>query len=394
MNKFQNVKQPKLGYYTVGNCVFTNKIEAVFYAASTHQTINWIFNNHEFSTFNWNIEPTESLDSLYDLRARQLREKYGYLVLMYSGGTDSHNILCSFLRQNLPIDELIVLSSDQCLRNFKVPDFNDRSPHNAQYSEHILQTLPRLQEIKNNFPKIKITLEDTSSLILEDYQTHKDGDWIKSRAEWLKPSNVKWTLDRIESFQKLVNDKSNIGIILGVEKPRTAFDAENNFFIIFNDTPTTFGPNLVLEQYSNTALEFFYWDPDCLKLLSKQAHVIKRYIELNPQLHDSWKLPLTKEKLAWVHEPLLRNILYGSTWNEDKYYQALKPTNGWVQDYDAWFFQNDVTELKEIQKIWKRGIDYVLKNSQGFISYSDNKPDGLIKFHSKYLVGKFNTGPM
>ena len=69
--------------------------------------MDWIFHDDAFSKYPWHIEPEASLDQLYDARARQLREKYDYVVLSYSGGSDTHNILESFIRQGLHIDEIV-----------------------------------------------------------------------------------------------------------------------------------------------------------------------------------------------------------------------------------------------------------------------------------------------
>ena len=97
-----------LGYYTVGNREFFSKIQACIHATTTNQDPIWHFNNDVFNNFDWTIEPSETLDELYNARARQLREEYDYVALSYSGGSDSHNILMSFLRQGLHIDELII----------------------------------------------------------------------------------------------------------------------------------------------------------------------------------------------------------------------------------------------------------------------------------------------
>jgi len=51
---------------------------------------------------------SESLDFLYALRARQLREKYDYLVLYFSGGADSTNILKTFIDNNIFLDEIVM----------------------------------------------------------------------------------------------------------------------------------------------------------------------------------------------------------------------------------------------------------------------------------------------
>ena len=55
----------------------------------------------------WRFEVISSLDK--DKYAQQLREKYDYIVLAYSGGADSCNVLNSFLDNGIPIDDIIRL---------------------------------------------------------------------------------------------------------------------------------------------------------------------------------------------------------------------------------------------------------------------------------------------
>jgi len=93
-----------VSYYRVNNKVFSSKVLACIYATETNQEVEWVFYNNVFDKFDWTVEPSETLDELYDLRARELREKYDYIVISYSAGADSHNVLTSFLRQNLRVD--------------------------------------------------------------------------------------------------------------------------------------------------------------------------------------------------------------------------------------------------------------------------------------------------
>ena len=86
-----------LSYYKVNNNIFNSKLNAFLYADLIKSDIvEWIFLLSEYlNTYNWNIEPEETLDELYQIRAKELREKYDYIILMYSGGADSHNVLMS-----------------------------------------------------------------------------------------------------------------------------------------------------------------------------------------------------------------------------------------------------------------------------------------------------------
>ena len=97
----------KLGYYSCNGIEFESKIRAAVYAEAIKQPIKWHFNESHFSQFPWHIEPEQSLTELYNLRSRQIREEYDYVVICYSGGADSNNIVESFIRQGLHIDEIV-----------------------------------------------------------------------------------------------------------------------------------------------------------------------------------------------------------------------------------------------------------------------------------------------
>ena len=100
----------KRGYYKVGNQKFYSKAQAILYDQQNHKGIDFIFNDEDFLSADWKNEPQESLDEIYKQRAQQLREKYDYLVLSYSSGVDSTNILHSFLYNNIHLDEVFCLN--------------------------------------------------------------------------------------------------------------------------------------------------------------------------------------------------------------------------------------------------------------------------------------------
>jgi hypothetical protein len=51
-----------LGFYKVGNIEFESKIQAYLYANDNNQHVEWNFNDEVFSSYDWTIEPDQSLD--------------------------------------------------------------------------------------------------------------------------------------------------------------------------------------------------------------------------------------------------------------------------------------------------------------------------------------------
>ena len=61
-----------------------------------------------YDSLDWTKEPVESLEYLYKIRAQQLRDQYNYLILYYSGGSDSITALNAFIKNNIYLDEVVI----------------------------------------------------------------------------------------------------------------------------------------------------------------------------------------------------------------------------------------------------------------------------------------------
>lgn len=375
---------PNMGYYTVGEKVFRSKNLAALYAQSVNAQITWHFNDEIFSRNNWAEEPTESLDCLYNQRARELRETYDYIVISYSGGADSYNIVESFLRQNLHIDEILV-NINSNINKLIVNNLGaiDNWNYGAEYK---LQIYPRLEEIRLKSPKTKITVVDTSENILETLRNNSDGEFIINTYEPLNISGVtRFNYIYFHEIRKRFDHHTKIGIIVGIDKPR-CYVKKDKFYIAFIDRITNICPlGQHFKEYDNTRIEFFYWHPSSLKILTKQCHVIRRWLEHNPRLQRFWRPKDVKDfyDIAAPQQELLRTVLY-SNWNTD-WFQVGKDTKWWYSEIDEWWHRNysDTNEYK----IWKSGIDYLTKYASNFVIEKEGRPDGLTPFVKTYCIG-------
>jgi hypothetical protein len=97
------------GYYKVGEYKTYSKLDAILLHEKTGIHPTWHFNDEVFSSHNWATEPPESLDELYRIRAEQIRARYDYIVVFYSGGADSTNILQTFLKNNIKIHSYVII---------------------------------------------------------------------------------------------------------------------------------------------------------------------------------------------------------------------------------------------------------------------------------------------
>ena len=138
------------GFYQVSNYKTYSKLEAIDYKNVYGGNIHWNFNDELFSSVDWTNEPQSSLWDLYKQRVKQIREKYDYVVILCSGGGDSTNVVYSFLRNGIKVDEIIASAPISGLNQFKVQN-KDNSADNTM-SETYLTQLPLMNEISQEFP--------------------------------------------------------------------------------------------------------------------------------------------------------------------------------------------------------------------------------------------------
>jgi hypothetical protein len=379
---------PKLGYYTCNGITFDSKIAACVHSVQHNNApVTWTFNDAEFSKHDWTTEPEQTLDELYDARARQLREQYDYLILSYSGGADSHNILMSFVRQDLLIDEIVVNTTEKASAKFTELNKQNMASTNAA-AEHLFQTMPRLQEIQSRIPKTKISIMDLSDCVFESFSKAEDASWVLEKREGLNPAGVvRFNYLHFDQLRKQFDKGKKIALMLGIEKPRVTI-RNGQLILQFSDRIA----NIItvaehIKDYENSTAEFFYWSPDAVPIIIKQAHVIKRWLEANPSNQSLWDADnQTSETFRLVHERVYRPLLY-TTWNNN-WWQADKAVHDWSSEFDQWF--EDGYSDTAAYRVWTEGVDYVRTTLEPFLHTKrlvNGKADGLNIFFKEYSLG-------
>lgn len=376
----------KLGYYVCDNLEFESKIQACFHSIKVQKPIEWIFNDIEFSLYDWTKEPDQSLDDLYNKRVIQLREKYDYLILSYSGGADSHNILMSFIRQGIHLDEILINTMEKGWQPYTILDPRIKTSTNSG-AEHYLQTIPRLKEIEKYVPKTKITICDLTDHVYDSLLSIGDESWVLHKREALNPIGItRFNYIYFSEIRKKFDREKRIGLILGVEKPKSLIE-DNKFYIRFNDRSA----NMItiidhIKEYDNSTVEYFYWSPDCVPLLIKQGHVIRRWLRNNINYRQYWDSRIADYSTNRLyHERLLRKVMYPSTWN-DSWYQAHKAVKDWYSEFDEWFIAD---KSSKANIIWRNGLKFVTDKLNPFVRFDSltNQPDGLQPYVKKYYIG-------
>jgi len=307
----------KLGVYRVGQECFDHKMSALVRGTQTDTHPEWDFNRSEFDLVDWKTEPEQSLWSLYAQRARQLREKYDYLILGYSGGSDSKNILDVFLHNGIRLDELATAVSYKSFGNQYQPNPNDFSFVDNVTAEWEFTAKHDFEWISRHHPEIKLSLYDW----FEDFDLELPKDWLMQRNTVLVPWGYRrHGIHHLESIYKY----PRVCYIMGVDKPRVLL-RNGKYYIYFIDKGC-YGMMPPETMVGNATIEFFYWAPESVDILRKQAHIMKKHFESSPHLHSLIQWPPTRFVVArTVYESVVREHVY-PTWNPARW-QCAKPVD-------------------------------------------------------------------
>jgi hypothetical protein len=99
-------------HYQVNDKIFFNLYLAYYESFKSGKKIEFYCKDDDYDQIDWSQEPEQSFDQLMDTHAQNLRNKYEKLILLWSGGTDSHTIYNVFKRNNLHIDEIAITYDD------------------------------------------------------------------------------------------------------------------------------------------------------------------------------------------------------------------------------------------------------------------------------------------
>jgi hypothetical protein len=266
----------EIGVYEVNNKIYASKFDAVMAAQLTNSEVRWNFFNDELSKANWTIEPQLSLDELYKMRAKQIRDKYDYIIVFCSGGADSTNVIRSFINNNIHVDEVMALAPMSGLKNY---DFNknDQSEDNT-ISETKFALFPLLNEIASKNSNIKITIND----FFEEMISYKDEDWTYNAC-----GNIVTVLTshftnvgKFKHIDALIQQGKKIGLVYGTDKPVIRITPDGDLVFVLADAGINYLNMPADRENLNIDRVLFYWTPDLPEIMIKQCHVVAKAMHL------------------------------------------------------------------------------------------------------------------
>lgn len=278
--------------YTVDGKFYSSKIEALN-AAGSIQKVKAYFLDDEWAHVDWTKEPTLSWQQLVDIRCHQLKQKYKTLSLFFSGGYDSLTILNAFIRNKLPLEELIIWER----------------PWLPGVEDEIQYALKLAQEIKDKYyPNLTITYHRRSMDNLKDFYLIHGDDWVVHPGEFFTVTKAirDW---EFESPSVLMgrHEHPNHGLIEGRDKPRLNF-INGKWYSSMND-------KLLKFSMGNSADQFYY-SPECPEIYVKQCYMMIQWIErefdvvnsdlihyiqsrhIAPVLYEKWNLAIGRDEVT------------------------------------------------------------------------------------------------
>ncbi len=345
--------QRKYGCWIVGGVAFDHKMKALQYASETNNTsVEFYYHNSIWDQFDRKLLGKIPLTTLYKERAQQLRDTYDHLVLHYSGGSDSHNILETFITNNIKLDEVSVRWAKP-LRDGKFYTANnkDKTARNG-VSEWDYAIKPELDKLRATHPEIKITLVDftdnlDTGIVSENNLENRIIDLnfyrgcLATLTQRLDPS--------IEDKSTIISGKKKIAHIFGIEKPYVSINGDN-IDIYFQDSQLD--GTIMPRNYEEESVEFFYWSPNFPLLPMEQAYQLALLIRNDEATREIFRYeglpqndPIRRAKVDAITQ-ITKQVLYSNSWDFSKF-QAGKP-NGSRSDW--WFWLHESSELNLLHK--------------------------------------------
>lgn len=324
-------------YYSNDEKVFPSKIEALFYKHATGNEISFYYYDDVYKSIDWTIEPVSNLQELYKFQAEKIRSEYDYVILCYSGGYDSNQILDTFYQNKIKLDKIVMIGSFS-------QDDDPMSDANRNL-EARLNGIPYINQLglENITEKIdySIFFDDIRKLSIFNYGT----EWFNHIGSAISP--IHWFWNDIENYIVPIQwrDKKT-AIIFGIE--RTGLRSDHNGKLGFQFTDAAYGNGITRKtDYSQRIM--FFWDHNFPDIVIKQLHV-----QQNAMYKLMDKLKINKyEALEMVRKASfnmlcpktggMRSFLYSTP--RVSVYKSQKSKNTALSLSDSFLMQHQTSDL-------------------------------------------------
>lgn len=342
------------GNWWVNNKAFHVKKEALLHASrSGCPKVIWEWHDSIFNQVDKTKLGIVPLTELYKQRAQQLRDTYDHLILFYSGGSDSHNILMTFINNGIKLDQVYVNWPGATInKGLYTPNSQDTTAKNL-LSEWDLVVEPTLRWLSSAHPNIQIEIGDWSENISEHYYT--DDVYLKTGGFWGAGALLR-NLNKSKIGIAQEDKGKRVASIFGFEKPHIALKKDGSVGMFFHDLAYQISSNSV------GTFEPFYWTQTLPELPFEMAYQMFLYFKCNPDkrrfmYREAMRDDTDKNLITEFNNHLAKEVCYSDTWDFGKF-QAGKPSTVTRTDRDFWLYDHPHFE-RSIQS-WKYHYDGLL----------------------------------
>lgn len=342
MNNEDLFKRNQIGYYKVGNEIYLSKHKALVDSAAkkTKTTFHWF--DDAFDLFDRNLLGKQTLNQLYKERAQMLRDKYDYLILNYSGGCDSWNILKTFLDNGIKLDQVMVCWPFKAGEaGLYQPNKKDVRANNFM-SEWDFTTKPDLEWLAKTHPDIKIEMIDWADPFISN-PNFVNNTSFDNLNHFHNLADLSRSTLFSKTEQELIEKGKTVGTIWGLDKPNIVVQDET-VYMAFNDSIITVAHPAPCNPYGT---EYFYWTPDMplltFEMAAQTANWFKARPRMQPYMYNKTEIYTNKDLYlvkVQVNQVATRDGCYTTWADKTNNFQVNKPWSPIRADKDFWLYQN------------------------------------------------------
>jgi hypothetical protein len=296
----------KLGYFLVDQTKIFGSAKSAMYYCTLNNTrdLKFVLDGDIFGALDWTKEPQTDLYELYKQRAQQLRDKYDYVILRWSGGADSTNMVQAFLQNDIRPDEIQTCTME-------APGYAPKDGMHVEQRENF-------HLIKNDVERLGVKMTTVNTA---DFYEHgfDDPDWQFTASSPRTNSLSKFLhMYNMNHYKSIALKYTNPVVVDGLEKPQiTNIDGEMVAYFIDNQQMiTTFTQNYDINDTAfGIKKERFYVSGDLPELTLKQTHIVADYMQTRKDMKRRLELGYdTSGFPEETYSEMVIRLLYYKTW--------------------------------------------------------------------------------
>ena len=297
----------KLGYFLVDQTKIFGSVKSAMYYCTLNNTrdLKFVLDGDIFGALDWTKEPQTDLYELYKQRAQQLRDNYDYVILRWSGGADSTNMVQAFLQNDIRPDEIQTCTME-------APGYAPEDGMHVEQRENF-------HLIKNDVERLGVKMTTVNTA---DFYEHgfDDPNWQFTASNPRTNSFSKFLqMYNMDHYKSIALKYTNPVVVDGLEKPQiTNINGEMVAYFIDNQQMiTTFMQNFDPKDISfGIKKERFYVTGDFPELTLKQTHIVANHISYKQRIKKQLELGFDKNSVNMneQYSEMVIRLLYYKTW--------------------------------------------------------------------------------